>query len=150
MKIFKSTPRHIRNLFRETWCKASVEIRDMHTINPSSFVYLPLSYGTLNIRANNKQYLLSDDSNSLNLHVYLIGPKDEAESLAVGIHTFPFEFFVPKECPTSYEGAIGKIRYYVSARLKKLWSVDNVCLKPFTVVNPFDLNQDTRSKVIKF
>ncbi|KAJ8305023.1 hypothetical protein KUTeg_018606, partial [Tegillarca granosa] len=97
-----------------------------------------------NKRAVTKHY--TADELYFDHSVIVFGPNDEAESLAVGIHTFPFEFFVPQECPTSYEGSIGKIRYYVSARLKRLWSVDNVCLKPFTVVNPFDLNQDVRSK----
>ena len=71
----------------------------------------------------------------------------ETHSLAQGTHRYPFEFFVPVGCPTTYEGSIGHVRYYVSASLEKLWVADISTLKPFTVINPLDLNLDPRAKV---
>lgn len=78
--------------------------------------------------------------------VYLFGAnKAETHYLPKGVHTFPFEFSVPAGCPTTYEGSIGRVRSYVSATLEKLWIADISTLKPFTVINPLDLNTDPRA-----
>ncbi|XP_071167942.1 arrestin domain-containing protein 3-like isoform X1 [Mytilus edulis] len=78
---------------------------------------------------------------------YVFGAnKAETHYLPQGVHKFPFEFFVPTGCPTTYEGSIGRVRTYVSATLEKLWVADISTLKPFTVINPLDLNKDPRAK----
>ncbi|XP_071167943.1 arrestin domain-containing protein 3-like isoform X2 [Mytilus edulis] len=82
---------------------------------------------------------------------YVFGAnKAETHYLPQGVHKFPFEFFVPTGCPTTYEGSIGRVRTYVSATLEKLWVADISTLKPFTVINPLDLNKDPRAKNVRY
>ena len=82
------------------------------------------------------------------MSVFISGSNSaETQNLPQGVHTFPFEFFVPAGCPTTYEGSVGRIRTYVSATLEKLWVADISTLKPFTVINSLDLNSDPRAKV---
>jgi len=82
------------------------------------------------------------------VYIWLTGAnKAETHYLPKGVHTFPFEFSVPAGCPTTYEGSIGRVRSYVSATLEKLWIADISTLKPFTVINPLDLNTDPRAVV---
>lgn len=84
---------------------------------------------------------------NIDIFIFVGANKAETHYLPQGVHKFPFEFFVPTGCPTTYEGSIGRVRTYVSATLEKLWVADISTLKPFTVINPLDLNKDPRAKV---
>ncbi|XP_022330212.2 arrestin domain-containing protein 3-like [Crassostrea virginica] len=64
--------------------------------------------------------------------------------LGAGHHSLPFEFHLPEECPTSYEGSIGRVRYYVSAKIRKLYEIEHTTMKLFTVIHHLDLNNDLR------
>jgi len=80
---------------------------------------------------------------------FIKGSRSEnCETFEAGVHTFPFEFYVPEACPTSYEGSLGRIRYYVLATLEKMWAVNNFDVKGFSVVHQFDLNNDSRTQVM--
>ncbi|XP_069137507.1 arrestin domain-containing protein 3-like [Argopecten irradians] len=71
---------------------------------------------------------------------------DNCETIAMGKHTFPFEFQVPSTCPTSHEGTWGRIRYETVATIEKLFGVGISTVNGFTVINPFDLNDDSRAR----
>ncbi|XP_062588191.1 arrestin domain-containing protein 3-like [Saccostrea cucullata] len=77
------------------------------------------------------------------VHVYG-NNASQVNTLAAGSHSLPFEFHLPADCPTSYEGSIGRIRYYVSARIRKLYEIEHTTMKLFTVINHLDLNNDLR------
>ncbi|XP_066569343.1 arrestin domain-containing protein 1b [Amia ocellicauda] len=62
-------------------------------------------------------------------------------TLAVGEHSFPFQFLIPVSAPTSFEGPFGKIVYRVKAvidtpRFAKDYKVE----KPFYLLNLLNLN----------
>lgn len=69
------------------------------------------------------------------------------QTLPSGSHSIPFEFHLPADCPTSYEGSIGRVRYYVSARIRKLYEIEHTTMKLFTVINHLDVNNDLRLQV---
>uniref|UniRef100_A0A0L8H2D9 Arrestin C-terminal-like domain-containing protein n=1 Tax=Octopus bimaculoides TaxID=37653 RepID=A0A0L8H2D9_OCTBM len=58
-----------------------------------------------------------------------------------GEHHYPFEFMLPYNIPSSYEGGTGYVRYYVKAIMDKPWKFDHKCKVPFTVITVLDLNQ---------
>lgn len=68
----------------------------------------------------------------------------DIQVLAAGHHSLPFEFHLPADCPTSYEGSIGRVRYYVSAKIRKLYEIEHTTMKLFTVIHHLDLNNDLR------
>uniref|UniRef100_A0A914D3D8 Arrestin-like N-terminal domain-containing protein n=1 Tax=Acrobeloides nanus TaxID=290746 RepID=A0A914D3D8_9BILA len=53
---------------------------------------------------------------------------------------FPFVFTLPSECPPSFEGTIGFIRYYCKAKIDRPWKFDDTIRQAFTVLPHFDLN----------
>lgn len=63
--------------------------------------------------------------------------------LKEGTRAFNFSFPIPSNCPNSFEGNHGHIRYVVDARIyRPKWKVDLKTKKPFTVLSTFDLNTD--------
>ncbi|XP_029643648.1 arrestin domain-containing protein 17 [Octopus sinensis] len=58
-----------------------------------------------------------------------------------GEHHYPFEFMLPYNIPSSYEGGTGYVRYFVKAVMDKPWKFDHKCKVPFTVITVLDLNQ---------
>ncbi|XP_061393223.1 arrestin domain-containing protein 17-like [Musca vetustissima] len=65
------------------------------------------------------------------------GPK---ASIAVGVHTYTFACQLPYNCPSSFEGVHGHIRYTVKVVLQRPWKFDNVYNRAFTVLRVTDLN----------
>lgn len=64
-----------------------------------------------------------------------------------GEHKFPFQCILPVNLPSSFESDFGHVRYTVKATLDRPWKFDQEVKSPFTVVSPFDLNQEARSSV---
>lgn len=67
--------------------------------------------------------------------------------MQAGEHKFPFTCALPPNLPSSFESDYGHVRYIVKATLDRPWRFDQETKIPFTVVAPFDLNQDPRAKV---
>lgn len=79
------------------------------------------------------------------LYYYTTGNNGrDIQVLAAGHHSLPFEFHLPADCPTSYEGSIGRVRYYVSAKIRKMYEIEHTTMKLFTVIHHLDLNNDLR------
>ncbi|GMR54624.1 hypothetical protein PMAYCL1PPCAC_24819, partial [Pristionchus mayeri] len=80
--------------------------------------------------------------------------------LPLGNHRFPFKFLLPLNCPPSFQGGNGCIRYYCKAIIYRPWySADQMASRRFIVKRPSDLNlipevcsplQRSGSKEIKF
>uniref|UniRef100_A0A7E4W0E2 Arrestin_C domain-containing protein n=1 Tax=Panagrellus redivivus TaxID=6233 RepID=A0A7E4W0E2_PANRE len=66
--------------------------------------------------------------------------KDGEKQLNPGVHRFPFLFTIPANCPPSYEGSVGFIRYYCKAKIDRPWKFDDTTRAGFTVLPHFDLN----------
>uniref|UniRef100_A0A915DPP9 Arrestin-like N-terminal domain-containing protein n=1 Tax=Ditylenchus dipsaci TaxID=166011 RepID=A0A915DPP9_9BILA len=57
-----------------------------------------------------------------------------------GMQEFPFHFTLPLNCPPSFEGFYGFIRYFCRAKIDRPWRVDDTTATAFTVMPIFDLN----------
>lgn len=73
--------------------------------------------------------------------------KDRKSTLNAGSYEFPFQFQLPNNCPTSFEGTFGHIRYTATAKIensKNQQSNDskNQFTAGFTVIQILDLNKD--------
>ncbi|EFO99437.1 hypothetical protein CRE_22287 [Caenorhabditis remanei] len=60
--------------------------------------------------------------------------------LPAGHHVFPFSFPLPVDCPPSYEGFHGHIRYSVRVELDRPWKFNKKEWEDFKVIPNFDLN----------
>ncbi|XP_003490327.1 arrestin domain-containing protein 17 isoform X1 [Bombus impatiens] len=77
---------------------------------------------------------------------YLVGSASGGEiEIQGGEHKFPFQCILPMNLPSSFESDFGHVRYTVKATLDRPWKFDQEVKSPFTVVSPFDLNQEVRS-----
>lgn len=83
----------------------------------------------------------SDKVDLMKTKLNLKEPKgvDDEVTLEAGKHNFDFQFDIPSNCPSSFEGRHGRIRYMVKVIYVKtlLNTTQNL---PFTVVNPLNLN----------
>ena len=65
------------------------------------------------------------------------------QELCIGMNSFPFHFQLPAdELPSSFEGSIGWIRYYIEGRIGSTipGKRDHSVIAPITVVENFDVN----------
>ena len=60
---------------------------------------------------------------------------------------FPFNFVLPPDLPSSYEGGTGYVRYHVKAVIDKPWKFDHTTKQAFTVISILDLNTDPNAQV---
>ncbi|KAF1764863.1 hypothetical protein GCK72_004813 [Caenorhabditis remanei] len=65
---------------------------------------------------------------------------DGQNRLPAGTNVFPFAFSLPFNCPPSYEGCHGHIRYSVHVELDRPWKFNKKSKKCFSVVPAYDLN----------
>ncbi|XP_005176205.1 arrestin domain-containing protein 17 [Musca domestica] len=77
----------------------------------------------------------------LSSSTYLMGSEQSSKAtIAVGVHTYTFACQLPYNCPSSFEGIHGHIRYTVKVALVRPWKFDNVYNRAFTVLRVTDLN----------
>ncbi|XP_067638757.1 arrestin domain-containing protein 17-like isoform X2 [Eurosta solidaginis] len=74
--------------------------------------------------------------------------EDQTTQIMPGIHTFTFACNLPHNCPTSFEGYYGHIRYMVKVVLIRPWKWNQSYTKGFTVLKVLDLNYE--SPVLRF
>jgi len=68
--------------------------------------------------------------------------------LQAGRHEFLFNFLLPTNVPSSFEGKVGHVRYIATAKIDKPWKFDHVTKAAFTVLRSLDLNlEDTSTRV---
>jgi len=60
--------------------------------------------------------------------------------LKPGSYKYPFQFQLPPDTPSSFEGHIGRVRYYVKATMDIPWAFDDEVTSYFTVLQLLDLN----------
>jgi hypothetical protein len=78
---------------------------------------------------------------------YLIGSNSCSLELRPGHYSYPFNFVLPPNLPSSFEGAHGKVRYAVKAVVDRAWKLDYKVITLFTVVSVLDLNMDFAATV---
>jgi len=57
-----------------------------------------------------------------------------------GNYTYPFNFPLNADIPSSYEGRRGYVRYTCKAILDRPWKFDESIKEPFTVIRHLDCN----------
>lgn len=60
--------------------------------------------------------------------------------LQPGSYRYPFQFQLPPDTPSSFEGHCGRVRYYVKATMDIPWAFDDELTSYFTVLQLLDLN----------
>ncbi|KAI1706957.1 arrestin domain-containing protein 17 [Ditylenchus destructor] len=67
-------------------------------------------------------------------------PSPDYKYIEPGSYEWPFNFTLPTNCPPSFEGRHGYIRYWAHAKVDRPWRVDDTTRGTFTVMPMFDLN----------
>ncbi|XP_022219870.2 arrestin domain-containing protein 17 [Drosophila obscura] len=90
-----------------------------------------------------KQYAGREDYLSSN--TYLVGSEqnNNRHSIEAGVHNYDFSCQLPYQCPSSFEGRYGCIRYIVKVLLIRPWKYDQAYTTGFTVLKMMDLNFET-------
>ncbi|XP_039429102.1 arrestin domain-containing protein 17-like [Culex pipiens pallens] len=76
--------------------------------------------------------------------VFLSGSSSESSEeveLGEGSHRYRFSYRLPPECPTSFEGDFGYVRYTIRIVFERPWKYDLTYKIAFTVVQQLDLNR---------
>jgi len=60
-------------------------------------------------------------------------------SLEPGTRSYNFACQVPINCPSSFEGTHGRIRYMVDVNIIQPWKYDSVFSRAFTVIQVMDI-----------
>lgn len=63
-------------------------------------------------------------------------------ALEASKHVYNFVCQIPAVCPSSFEGAYGRVRYMVYVKLIRPWKFDQTFSRPFTVLKVMDLNRE--------
>ncbi|XP_033167103.1 arrestin domain-containing protein 17 [Drosophila mauritiana] len=75
---------------------------------------------------------------------FLVGSNLSSQvSIEAGIHTYNFVCLIPSECPSSFEGSHGRVRYMANVTLVRPWKFDQSYTRCFTVLKVMDLNFDS-------
>ena len=77
----------------------------------------------------------------INQTILLFGGTSETVIHPVGNYTYPFNFPLNADIPSSYEGRRGYVRYTCKAILDRPWKFNESIKEPFTVVRHLDCNQ---------
>ncbi|KAH8280913.1 hypothetical protein KR054_004490 [Drosophila jambulina] len=95
------------------------------------------SLGSSKLYAGREDYLSSN--------TYLLGSEqnNNRHTIQAGVHNYTFACQLPYQCPSSFEGRHGCIRYIVKVLLIRPWKFDQAYTKGFTVLKMLDLNFDT-------
>ncbi|XP_046557797.1 arrestin domain-containing protein 3-like [Haliotis rubra] len=86
----------------------------------------------------------SSQENYFNYELVLFGKASgqggDNPSLPAGRYTYPFRYQLPLGLPTSFEGSVGRVRYWLKGTIDKPWKFDHTTKRAFTVVSLLDLN----------
>lgn len=65
---------------------------------------------------------------------------DQSVLIEPGIHIFSFACHLPTNCPSSFEGFKGNIRYTIQVNLERPWKFDQKFTRGITVLKIENLN----------
>ncbi|XP_023175766.2 arrestin domain-containing protein 17 [Drosophila hydei] len=76
---------------------------------------------------------------------YLLGSEqtNDRHTIQAGVHNYNFACQLPYQCPSSFEGRYGCIRYIVKVLLIRPWKYDQAYTHGITVLKMMDLNVET-------
>ncbi|CAG4955552.1 unnamed protein product [Parnassius apollo] len=77
---------------------------------------------------------------------YLLGSEDGEYHLQPGKHELPFDCQIPANCPSSFEGSFGHVRYEIKFVVDRAFKLDQKKKKRLRVIAPLDLNVEPYCK----
>ncbi|XP_014210214.1 arrestin domain-containing protein 17-like [Copidosoma floridanum] len=85
---------------------------------------------------------MSGHEKLLKHHFYAFGSESGPEiELPAGTHTYPFQYALPPNLPSSFKSDNGRIRYKIKAILNRPWRFNHKTKTAFTLVSHLDLNK---------
>ncbi|XP_038222088.1 arrestin domain-containing protein 17-like [Zerene cesonia] len=82
----------------------------------------------------------------INRKLYLVGGESGEHELPPGDHDFPFDFTLPANCPSSFEGSAGHVRYEIKVVVDRAFKFDQEKKVAVRVIAPVDLNANPYCK----
>ncbi|CAH2087686.1 unnamed protein product [Euphydryas editha] len=83
----------------------------------------------------------------VSVKMYLVGTESGDHALQPGNYNYSFTFQLPINCPSSFEGAYGHVRYQIKAVIDKSFKFDQEKKVAIRVMNPLDLNMNPYCRV---
>ncbi|CAH2048980.1 unnamed protein product, partial [Iphiclides podalirius] len=97
-------------------------------------------------RENDRSYTYTENHDSyeeyFNMKVFLLGGENGEYHLQPGKHELPFECLIPANCPSSFEGTYGHVRYEIKIVVDRAFKIDQEKKKDIRVIAPLNLNAD--------
>ncbi|XP_067666559.1 arrestin domain-containing protein 3-like [Haliotis asinina] len=95
-------------------------------------------------RTVTKHYIAHDTyfNDELVLFGKAAGEAGDNVTLSAGRYAYSFQYQLPPDIPSSFEGALGRVRYWLRGVITKPWTYDDTTKKLFTVANLLDLNAE--------
>lgn len=81
-----------------------------------------------------------------NMKIYLVGGESGDHHIQPGHYDYPFVFQIPGNCPSTYEGEYGHVRYEIKIVVDKAFQFDQKKTVELRVIAPLDLNQNPYCK----
>ncbi|XP_045775472.1 arrestin domain-containing protein 4-like [Maniola jurtina] len=99
---------------------------------------------TRTTNGKSETYTVNHDSHEeyINVKVYMLGGEAGEYTIQPGKYEFPFHFRLPDNCPSSFEGPYGHIRYEIKAVVDRAFKFNLEKKVMARVMAPLDLNLD--------
>ncbi|KAL0870780.1 hypothetical protein ABMA27_005711 [Loxostege sticticalis] len=99
-----------------------------------------------------EHYTVNHDSHEeyFNVKTYVLGGKNAEHNLEPGKHEYLFNFQIPQNVPSSFEGQYGHVRYELKAVADRPFKIDQEIHHPLRVMEPLDLNQENCKDPVEF
>jgi hypothetical protein len=96
--------------------------------------------GRVDKKKHQRKFFTADEE-YFHIKFYVFGgDKTSGVDLEPGEYSYPFQFALPHFIPSTFEGAHGSIRYFITASLERPWKFDHETKLEFFVYSPLDLN----------
>ncbi|XP_045538984.1 arrestin domain-containing protein 17 [Papilio machaon] len=99
---------------------------------------------------NNRRHTRTENHDSYEEYfsrkVFLLGGESGEYHLQPGKHELPFDCPIPANCPSSFEGKYGHVRYEIKVVVDRAFKLDQEKKKQIRVIAPLDLNFDPYCK----
>ncbi|XP_037923676.1 arrestin domain-containing protein 1-like isoform X2 [Hermetia illucens] len=87
--------------------------------------------------------LFMDERHYMLKQIYLLGSEESKPfTLSSGVHSFPFQFLLPENLPSSLKTEFGRISYDILLTVVNPLALNHVCIKSIRVNYALDLNSE--------
>ncbi|CAH2269401.1 jg16427 [Pararge aegeria aegeria] len=99
---------------------------------------------TRTVNGKSQSYTVNHNAHEeyVNTKMYMVGGESGEHTIQPGHYEFPFHFQLPSNCPSSFEGEYGHIRYEIKAVVDRAFKFDQEKKVAVRVMAPLNLNLD--------